>query len=465
MTIHDEEALIGELLNRPDFLPDVQAAVNIEDFTSASAARAFEWLTTAKLSTDGAANVRDFLKWAKRENVAFREHDAADGLPAVRRIVEHTTGAHCVYHARRVANDSAWERLARISDGITARMRERSESSLDDSDEALADASERISDAMTRSARGQAVPVAVAVSAALREIESRLAGQSRLGLETGLVGLDRLLSGLRPGQLVILAARPGQGKSALAANATANICQHNGGRVLFASLEMSQGELVERMLASHAGVDCGAMRQGNLTQSQRAAVVEAAGELSQWQLSFDDRSSLRVHDIVAQARRMQMRGGLDLIVIDYLQLLTPDSPRDPRQEQVAKFSRQLKQAAKSLQVPVLCLAQLNRDADTPNERPRLSHLRESGAIEQDADVVMFIWHEPTPGGCKPEYGKPVPCKLIVAKQRNGPTGEIDMEWRGDVVTFSEREPEKCTFLPTSVAPTSLHDSDPAEEYR
>jgi len=462
MSLYDEETLIGELLNRPDLLPDAQSVVSLGDFENPSTARAFEWLADAKLSTNGADNVRDFLKWAKRECLTWKAPADESSVAGLRRIAEVTTGAHVVYHAKRIANEAAWHRIAGVATQLGELLRDRDPEGLDDSERALNVASERISDALTRSARGQAVHIASILPEALREIESRLAGQSRIGLETGFVGLDRMLSGLRPGQLVILAARPGQGKSALAANMAANVCEKIGGRVLFVSLEMSRDELVERMLASHAGIDCGRMRQGNMNAKERAAVSEAGGELTRWELSIDDRSDLRVNDIIAQARRMQMRGGLDLLVIDYLQLLRADNPRDPRQEQVAKFSRGLKQAAKSLQIPVLCLAQLNREADQPNERPRLSHLRESGAIEQDADVVMFIWHEPTMGG-KPEHGQPVPCKVLVAKQRNGPTGEIEMEWRGDVVTFTERAKQAERFgLPDRVEPVRLNEESPEE---
>lgn len=449
MSEHDEEQLIGELLNRPDLLPDVQAAVGLNDFASDEVARAFEWLCGAKLSTDASANIRDFSKWARREGVLAKA-DAA-GSPLLR-IIAVPTGAHCAFHATAVANAAAWRRLASVADSMASCLRMRDTEGEVGAEAALREAAERIGDALVRSSRGDATHISGAMTTALAEIESRLSGQRRIGLETGFVGLDRLLSGLRPGQLVILAARPGQGKSALAANMAANICG-DGGRVLFVSLEMSRDELSERLLASHAGVDCGRMKQGNLKPSERTAIVESATELSRWEMAFDDRSSLRVHDIVAQARRMQMRGGLDLVVVDYIQLLTPDDRRVPRQEQVASFSRGLKQAAKSLGVPVLCCAQLNREADSPLDRPKLSNLRESGALEQDADVVLFIWHDQ--GAGKAEHGKPSPCEIIVAKQRSGPTGSVACEWRGDVVTFSERQPERCAFLPKSVEPTSL----------
>ena len=140
-----------------------------------------------------------------------------------------------------------------------------------------------------------------------------------------------------------------------------------------------------------------------------------------------------------------MRGGLDLVIVDYLQLVKPDNHRVPRQEQVAEMSRGLKTLAKSLKVPVLCLAQLNRQADTPNEKPRLSHLRESGAIEQDADVVLFI-HRASLDQDKANDA----AKLIVAKQRNGPTGEIDLVWKPQYVTFCERAGQRLDCLPRSV---------------
>ena len=461
--INHEEHLIGSLLNRPDLLPDAQALVTGSDFDSTALSLAFDWLADAKLKGDGGNHDRmAFLAWVRKDKIRFDGPEAGDpgGQETIaRRIIEISHGTFTELHAKCIANAATLRRLARLTGVVSETIRDRDANRVDDGAECLQRVSELVADIQTKSARGEAVEIKTALADVLKEIESRQYGHSRIGLETGFTTLDRMLSGFRPGELIVLAARPGVGKSALAGNIAANICDKIGGRVLFASLEMTQGELCERMLSSASGVDHALMRAGNLTAKHRATIVETAVRLSQWQLRIDDRHGQRVADIVAQARRMQMRGGLDLVVIDYLQLMAPDNPRDPRQEQVARMSRGLKGAAKSLKVPILCLAQLNRQADTPNDPPRLSHLRESGAIEQDADVVLFIHRTEEEKAKANRNGKPPEAagkdenseaSLIISKQRNGPTGPIKLEWMPGVVTFSEHSAARFDCLPRTV---------------
>jgi replicative DNA helicase len=459
MSIDHEEGLIGGLLARPDLLPDAQAIVADHDFTSAALGDSFEWLKTAKLRGGGDYQDRvHYLEWATKKKIKFDLKDAGQShADAARRITEYTHGGFVEYHAKSIANEAIFRRLSRVSHAVAESIAGHDDGKIDDASQCLQAVAEIVADIQTKSARGEAVEMRKAVSMALAEIESRLYGQTRIGLPTGFATLDRMLSGLRPGELVILAARPGVGKSALAGNIAANVCQGTGGRVLFSSLEMSHSELVERMLSSECGVDHAAMRLGNLTASHRSAIVEAGGRLCEWDLAIDDRPNQRVADIVAQARRKQMRGGLDLVVVDYLQLIQPQDHRVPRQEQVSAMSRGLKAAAKSLKVPILCLAQLNRQADTPNEVPRLSHLRESGAIEQDADVVLFIHQEPR------SDDKPADAaKLVIAKQRNGPTGEINLAWYPHKVTFCEQAGQRCDALPRTVDLPHELDSEGAD---
>jgi len=445
--IDHEEGLIGGLLARPDLLPDAQAIVAESDFDSPAFAESFAWLSTAKLRGGGDWVDRvAFLEWVAKKKIRFHLRGETETQADVaRRVTEYAHGNFIEWHAKAIANDATFRRLANVTGKIHRAMQDRDEKRIDDGQECLQDVATLVADIQTKTARGDAVAMRSAVTDALREIESRLYGQTRIGLPTGFATLDRTLSGLRPGELVILAARPGVGKSALAGNIAANIAKGIGGRVLFCSLEMSHSELVERMLSSQCGVDHAKMRRGDLVAKERAAINEAGSALCEWDIGIDDRPEQRVADVVAQARRKQNKGGLDLVVVDYLQLLRPQDHRVPRQEQVSAMSRGLKAAAKSLKVPVLCLAQLNRQADTPNDPPRLSHLRESGAIEQDADVVLFIHKSPSEDERQEQTAK-----LIVAKQRNGPTGEIALAWRPSVVTFCEQAGQRCDALPRTV---------------
>ena len=214
------------------------------------------------------------------------------------------------------------------------------------------------------------------------------------GLETGFEDLDQLTGGLQNSELIILAARPSMGKTALAMNIAEHAAVNVGAPVLFVSLEMSAIELGDRLLCSVAEVNGQRLRNGTITGDERRKLVQTAAEISQSPLYIDDSPSRTMTEIAANARRLKRREGLNLIVIDYLQLIDPDNSRDPRQEQVAKIARRLKGLARELEVPVLCLAQLNRQVEaTRDNKPQLSHLRESGANEQDADVVMFVHRE------------------------------------------------------------------------
>ncbi len=268
---------------------------------------------------------------------------------------------------------------------------------------------------------------------AFDRIDARLQGTEGVGIYSGFTDLDNLTGGLHDSELVILAARPSMGKTALATNIAEYVTIESNVPTLFVSLEMAQLELAQRMLCSQGKIDAGKFRKGLLSSQDRKELVEASAKLSMAPLYVDDSPSRTVTEIAAAARRLQRKQGLGLLVIDYLQLIEPDDPRNPRQEQVAKMARRLKGLARELKVPVLCLAQLNRQAEAGKEghRPRLSHLRESGAIEQDADVVMFVHREeyyyPTREEAQ-EAGVAGQGEIIISKQRNGPTGTVKLAW-------------------------------------
>ena len=277
-------------------------------------------------------------------------------------------------------------------------------------------------------------------------MEARMSGeQTEDGVETHFTELDRMMGGFHANELLILAARPSMGKTALAMNIAENVVHLGKAPTLFISLEMSQLELCDRLLCSAARVNGHKMRNGTISNEDRAKLVEKAGELANAPLYVDDSPTRTVSEIASAARRIQRThdGRLGLIIIDYLQLIEPDNPRDPRQEQVAKIARRLKGLARDLKVPVLCLAQLNRQAEgSSDHRPKLSHLRESGAIEQDADVVMFIHREEYYRRGEDAEQFAGMAELIIAKQRNGPVGEVEMLWQKDFTRFVDKAPER-----------------------
>ncbi|MDO4557557.1 MAG: replicative DNA helicase, partial [Planctomycetia bacterium] len=266
-------------------------------------------------------------------------------------------------------------------------------------------------------------------------------GMETTGVSTGYRDLDKMCGGFHGSELLILAARPGVGKTALALNIADHVAVQDEKAVLFVSLEMAGSELVTRLLCARGEVNGISLRNGLISGEDHGKLQNAANVFYGAEFYIDDTPARTITEIAAVARRLARRSKreLGLIVIDYLQLIEPDNSRDPRQEQVSKISRQLKQLSRKLQVPVLCLAQLNRQVESGSrdQRPKLSHLRESGAIEQDADMVMFIHREDYGLSSEDIRKKDVEgrAELIVAKQRNGPTGEIRLLWRKEFGRF------------------------------
>jgi replicative DNA helicase len=258
--------------------------------------------------------------------------------------------------------------------------------------------------------------------------------EDRRGIPTGFYDFDDLTGGLRESELIVLAARPSMGKTALALNIAEHVVRREHVPTLLVSLEMSGTELADRMLCSMAHVNSQLVRNRTLSVNDRKRLVETAAELSMCPLFIDDTSSRSMTEIAAASRRLKRKSNLGLIIIDYLQLIEPDNSRDQRHEQVGRIARRLKGLARELRIPVLCMAQLNRHAE--ESRPALSHLRESGSIEQDADVVVFIHRDREAA----ERNDPTDedrnkTELIVAKQRNGPVGTVKLVWSCEFTRF------------------------------
>tara|TARA_B100000959_G_scaffold226757_1_gene241457 strand:- start:41 stop:880 length:840 start_codon:yes stop_codon:yes gene_type:complete len=254
-------------------------------------------------------------------------------------------------------------------------------------------------------------------------------GTSR-GLKTGFLDLDEK-QGFQPGDLVVLAARPSMGKTALALNVLERMALEESKSVLLFSLEMPADQLVQRLLSSHARIRHEALRSGKMDAGSRQRLTLSAGSFSKATVYIDDSSSPSLSEIRAKARRLKRDGKLDIIIIDYLQLLTTKA--ENRQQEISTISRTLKAIAKDMKIPVLALAQLNRSAEKrDSHRPMLSDLRESGAIEQDADMVMMLFREEYYGKTDDNQGLG---ELIIAKNRNGPTGNVHLTYQNECMRF------------------------------
>ena len=254
-----------------------------------------------------------------------------------------------------------------------------------------------------------------------------------LGLSTGFKQLDKKLSGLQPTQLIIVAGRPGMGKTSFALNIAQHVAIKEKEPVAIFSLEMSSSQLAIRMLCSEALVDSQKTRTGGLTDDDFDKLSEGVNILGRAPVYIDDSPSITVMEMLAKARRLKQESGLGLIVIDYLQLMTGKGRRENRQQEISEMTRSLKIMAKELNLPVILLSQLSRESEKrESKRPMLSDLRESGSIEQDADVVIFLHRDSY-------YDKEAGSEssVIIAKQRSGPTGDISVGWRGEYTRFIE----------------------------
>lgn len=267
------------------------------------------------------------------------------------------------------------------------------------------------------------------------------------GLSTGFTDLDRMTSGLQNSDLIIVAGRPSMGKTAFCLNVAAHAALDHGKTIAVFSLEMAKEQLVMRMLCSEARVDAHRLRTGYLSKEDWTPLSNAAGRLADAKIFIDDTAAISVLEMRAKSRRLKAEHGLDLIVVDYLQLMRGHADSDNREQEISNISRSLKALAKELQVPVIALSQLNRAVETrgKDKRPLLADLRESGAIEQDADVIFFIYREevyakcecPRDGECL--CGRRGTAEVIIGKQRNGPVGKVDLTFINSSTRFENAE--------------------------
>ena len=345
--------------------------------------------------------------------------------------------AHAEYYAKIV--HERWLQRTLI-DACTDTLREAYHGQ-DDVDELVARAERRIFDISERQHNVDRMALKDILQDAFERIFSRMDQEGSLsGLHTGFNGLDEMTSGFQPSELLVLAARPSMGKTALVCNFALAVAGAGTGVLIF-SLEQSSLELAERFLAIEAKVNGHKLRQGELDEMEQYSLEQASLLLREYPLFIDDTAGRNVAQIAAVSRRLKRRSGnLGLVIIDYLQLIESEESSNKsitREQQISTITRRLKFLAKDLQAPVIALAQLNRGVEQrEDKRPRLADLRESGAIEQDADIVMFL-HRPE--AYDPE-DRPGEADLIVAKNRNGPIGTCNLVWLREQLRFGDRSP-------------------------
>jgi replicative DNA helicase len=436
-SLEAEAGVLGSIVLNPDVCDDVALILRVEDFYDDANRKLYEHM---RQMHDAGSKIDSTLLVERLKTSG--DYERIGGAGYLAKIYQSVPNyAHATYYAEIVRQKST---VRSLIDASTEILRDAYEET-DDAQQMLSRAEQKIFSILDSRATSSVASISDVLHEAIDRLDARMKGEHTLGgAETGFADLDALTGGLHNSELVILAARPSMGKTAFAMNIAENVATKQLSPTLFVSLEMSSIELADRLLCSAARVNGHRLRNGTISNDDRRRLIEMASEISRAPLYVDDSSSRTVTEIAAAARRIQRRDGhLGLIVIDYLQLIEPDNSRDPRQEQVARIARRLKGLARELQVPVLCLAQLNRQAeDNKDHRPRLSHLRESGAIEQDADVVMFVHREEYFRRGDEQEEVAGQAEIIISKQRNGPVGEVELIWQKEFTRFEDRAPER-----------------------
>jgi replicative DNA helicase len=422
-----ERSVLGSMLRDNKVIGDVVNVVRAEHFYTDAHQKIFRGLTTLYIDRGQPADLVTLADHLQQE----RQIEDVGNYPYLAELWDAApTAANAEYYAKIVREKGMVRALIHASNEILRDAYDQAQPA----EELLGSAEHKIFEIANKGVVAQTFSLYDIVAEAYERLDARLKrdNQDAYELPTGFLDLDDKTAGLHKSELVILAARPSVGKTAFALNIARHIIVDQKRPVFFVSLEMSRVELAERLLCCQGKVDGHKLRKGMLGSDDTDRLLDAGGILRKARLFIDDSPAQNMLRISANARRLRLREKIDLVIIDYLQLIEPENRRDPRQEQVAQVSRRLKFMAKDLGIPVLALAQVNRGSeDRQDHRPRLADLRESGSIEQDADTVLMLH--------RPELYEPGQhegtVEIIIAKQRNGPTGEITLTFLKQFMRF------------------------------
>lgn len=420
-----EQSVLGGMLLSKDAIADVVEILRYNDFYRPAHELIFDAILELYGRGEPADAVTVSAELTKRGDIA-----RAGGAPYLHTLISTVpTAANAAYYANIVREHAIMRRLVEAGTKI-AQLGYTTEGDVDD----IVDQAQAEVYAVTeRRASEDYVQLATLLPQALDEIEAIQKGVGIEGVKTGFTDLDQLTHGLHPGNMIIIAARPAVGKSTLGLDIARHASIHEGKTSVIFSLEMSRSEITMRMLSAEARVGLNNIRAGALSDGEWSALARRMGEISAAPLFIDDSPNLSMMEIRAKARRLKQRHDLKLIVIDYLQLMTSGKRVENRQQEVSEFSRQIKLMAKELDVPVVAISQLNRSPEQrADKKPMLSDLRESGSIEQDADVVILLHRE----DMYDKQSRPGEADLHVAKHRNGPTDTIKLSAQLHFARFS-----------------------------
>ncbi|MBO5337665.1 MAG: replicative DNA helicase [Lachnospiraceae bacterium] len=432
-SIEAEQSVIGSMIMDREAIVVASELIMGDDFYNKQYGILFE--TMVELNEEGSPV--DLVTLQNR----LKEKDVppeVSSLEFVRDLLNAVpTSANIKYYANIVAEKSTLRRLIRLNEEIANTCYAGKESM----EFILEDTEKRIFQLVQKRNTGDFVPIRQVVMNAMDKIETSAKNRGSVtGIPTGFTDLDYRTAGMQPSDLVLIAARPSMGKTAFVLNIAQHVAFKQNKCVAIFSLEMSKEQLVNRMFSLESSVDAQKLRTGQLNDQEWERLIESAGVIGRSNLIIDDTPGISISELRSKCRKFKLEHGLSMIIIDYLQLMSGSGRSDSRQQEISDISRSLKSVARELGVPVLALSQLSRAVEQrPDHRPMLSDLRESGAIEQDADVVMFIYRDDYYNHDSEKKGV---SEIIIAKQRNGPIGTVELAWLPEYTKFANLEHSK-----------------------
>lgn len=425
-SLEAEQSVIGSMIMSKDAIVEASEMITGADFYQQQYGIVFEAMV--ELHDEGKAVDLVTLQDRLREKELPPEISSMEFVRDLLATVP--TSANVKYYAEIVAEKSMLRKLIKTTEEIGNLCYLGKEKTQD----ILEVTEKKIFDLVQNRGSEEFVPIRQVVLNAIEKIEkaSRTQG-SVTGIPTGFIDLDYKMSGFQPSDLILVAARPSMGKTAFVLNIAQYMAFHNDVTTAIFSLEMSKEQLVNRLLALESKVDSQNIRTGNLEDEEWAKLIEGANIIGKSHLIIDDKPGISISELRSKCRKYKMEHNLGIIFIDYLQLMTGSGRSESRQQEISEISRSLKALARELNVPVVALSQLSRAVEQrPDHRPMLSDLRESGAIEQDADVVMFIYRDDYYN--KDSENRNI-AEIIIAKQRNGPIGTVNLVWMPNYTKF------------------------------
>lgn len=429
-----EQAVIGSMIMDKDALVTASELLQGEDFYIQQYGILFDAMVEL-LHEGKPAELVTILAKLKEKGVS----PEICGMEFIRDVTDAvSTSANIKYYAAIVAEKALSRKLIKITEGIANTCYLDKEQM----DTILEDTEKQIFNIVQKRSAGEYEDMRQVVLRTLKNIEAAAKSQGRItGIATGFRDLDYKLSGLQKQALVVLAARPAMGKTAFVLNMAEYISMHSKVPTVIFSLEMGKESLVNRLLAMNSRVDSQSILTGDLKDSEWADLMESARNIGESSLIIDDTPGISLSEMRSKCRKLKLERGLGLVIIDYLQLMTTNGRTESRQQEISEISRSLKALAREINCPVIALSQLSRAVESRDDkRPMLSDLRESGAIEQDADVVMFIYRDEY--YTKEKCEEPGVSEIIIGKQRNGPTGTVKLAWLGNYTKFANLDNRK-----------------------